>query len=136
MRLSNFANAGRLGPDHILIGARVLELDTILNEAFFVPDKIKELSETFRHNTPFPHLVVEDLFSPVLLELMYEDFDLLKKDDFLVYRNLNEKKLRTRPFSRLGHACELYYSTVNSARFINFLAGISGIDGLITDPGL
>jgi 2OG-Fe(II) oxygenase superfamily len=136
MLLSNFANAGRLGPDHILIGARVLELDTILNEAFFVPDKIKELSETFRHNTPFPHLVVEGLFSPVLLELMYEDFDLLKKDDFLVNRNMNEKKLGTRPFSRLGHACELYYSTVNSARFINFLAGISGIDGLITDPGL
>jgi hypothetical protein len=70
MLLNNFANAGRIGPDHIVIGGKVLELDTILNEAFFVPDKIKELSETFRHNTPFPHFVVEGLFSPVLLELM------------------------------------------------------------------
>jgi hypothetical protein len=78
-------SAGRLGPDHIMVGGRILELDTILNEAFFVPDKIKELSETFRHNTPFPHLVVEGLFSPLLLELLCEDFDLLKKDDFLVY---------------------------------------------------
>jgi Rps23 Pro-64 3,4-dihydroxylase Tpa1-like proline 4-hydroxylase len=67
---------------------------------------------------------------------MSDEFDLLKKEDFLVYSNMNDKKLGSRPFSRLGHACELYFNTVNSARFINFLAGISGIDGLITDPGL
>jgi len=80
--------------------------------------------------------VLEDLFSPVLLELMYEEFDLMTRDDFLVYSNMNERKLGTRPFVRLGHASELYFNTVHSAPFIQLLEQISGIEGLITDPGL
>jgi hypothetical protein len=57
--------------DHAIIGGRVVAFDEILNEAYFAPDKIKELSETFRHNTPYPHLIFEGLFSPILLELIY-----------------------------------------------------------------
>ena len=36
-----------------------------------MPSKIKELRETYKHNAPYPHLVFEGLFSPILLELMY-----------------------------------------------------------------
>jgi Rps23 Pro-64 3,4-dihydroxylase Tpa1-like proline 4-hydroxylase len=49
---------------------------------------------------------------------------------------MNEKKLATRPFSRLGNASELYFNTIHSGRFIDFLQQITGIAGLITDPGL
>jgi 2OG-Fe(II) oxygenase superfamily len=116
---SNLATASLFQPDHIVIGGRTLGSDEILNEEFFVPSKIVELSETFRNNKPFPHLVIEDLFSPVLLELINEDFDLLKKDELRVYNSMNEKKLGTRPYTRLGHASELYFSTIHSLTFIN-----------------
>jgi Rps23 Pro-64 3,4-dihydroxylase Tpa1-like proline 4-hydroxylase len=136
MLQSNLATASQFQQDHVVIGGRVLEFESILNEAFFVPSKIAELSETFKNNEPFPHLVFEGLFSPVLLELMYEDFNHLKKDELRVYNNMNEKKMGTLPFTRLGHASELYFQTVHSAPFINFLEQITGIEGLIIDPGL
>jgi len=136
MMQSNLASTRQFQPDHAVIGGRSIGFDDILNEAFFVPGKIAELSTAFKANQPFPHLIFEGLFSPVLLELMYDEFDLIKKDDFRVYNTMNEKKFGTRPFTRLGHASELYFQTVHSARFINFMEQITGIEGLVIDPGL
>ena len=130
------AKPDKFQSDHIVIGGKTLGFDEILNEEFFISSKISELSQTFKHNKPFPYLVLEGLFSPELLELMYEDFNYLENDDVRVSYTMNEKKISTRPFPRLGHASELYFNTVHSPKFINFLMEITGIKGLITDPGL
>jgi hypothetical protein len=61
------------------IGGRTLAFDQIFNEAFFTPSKIKELRETY--NAPYPQLVFEG-FSPILLELMYSEFDSIKWNDW------------------------------------------------------
>jgi hypothetical protein len=107
--------------DHVVIGGRTLGFDEILNDAFFSPAKIAELGETFRKNKPFPHLVIDGLFSP--------EFDLVRKDELQVYNNMNEKKLATRPFTRLRNASELYFNTIHSGRFSDFLQQITGIAG-------
>ncbi len=120
----------------MVIGGRTLGFDEILNDASFTPAKIAELREAFVNNRPFPHLILDGLFAPALLEAMYDEFDLLKKDQLQVYNNMNEKKLATRPFARLGNAAELYFNTIHSGRFIALLQQITGIGGLITDPGL
>ena len=67
---------------------------------------------------------------------MYEEFDCVKKDDFRIYNNMNEKKVGTLPFARLGDASRLYFNTVHSGPFVSFLEQITGIEGLIIDPGL
>jgi Rps23 Pro-64 3,4-dihydroxylase Tpa1-like proline 4-hydroxylase len=36
----------------------------------------------------------------------------------------------------LGHASQLYFSTIYSGRFVDFLEKVTGIHGLITDPEL
>jgi hypothetical protein len=136
MTQSNLATVRQFEADHVVIGGRTLGFDEILNDAFFSPAKIAELGEAFANNRPFPHLVLDGLFSPALLEAMYEEFDLLKKDQLQVYNNMNEKKLATRPFARLGNAAELHFNTIHSSRFVDFLQQITGIRGLITDPGL
>jgi Rps23 Pro-64 3,4-dihydroxylase Tpa1-like proline 4-hydroxylase len=136
MMQSNLAPVRQYQPDQIVIGGRTLGFDEILNDAFFAPGKIAELSETFKNNKPFPHLVFEGLFSPVLLELMYDDFDLLKSDELQVFNNMNEKKYASRPYARLGHASEVYFNTIQSGRFMIFLEQITGISGLITDAAL
>jgi len=64
-----------------------------LNEEFFAQKNIKKLRETFKTNTPFPHLVLEGLFSPKLLELMHSEFDNPKWNDWTHYDNTNERKL-------------------------------------------
>ena len=132
----NFAKVDQVQPDHVVIDGRTLEFDSILNESFFAPSKIAELSKTFKRNRPFPHLVFDNLFSPDLLELMIEDFDSLKRHELLHYNNTNEKKFGTRPFTSLGHASQLYFNTIHSAPFVSFLEQITGIGPLVTDPGL
>ena len=134
MTQSNLATVRQFRADHVVIGGRTLGFDEILNDAFFSPAKIAELGETFRKNKPFPPLVIDRLFSPALLECIYEEFDLVKKDELQVYNNMNEKKLATRPFTRLWNTSELYFNTIHSGRFIDFLQQITGIAGLITDP--
>jgi hypothetical protein len=136
MSQSNWTDAGQLQSDHVVIGGRTLAFDQIFNEAFFAPSKVKELSETFKHNTPFPYLVFEGLFSPVLLELMYSEFRILRWSDWRRFDSINELKLGSRPYCRLGHATQLYFNTVHSGAFIDILQQITGIEGLIPDPSL
>jgi hypothetical protein len=86
MLQSHFVNAGELQSDYISIGGRTLAFDQNFNEAFFTPSKIKELRETYNHNAPYPHLVFEGLFSPILLKLMHSEFDSIKWNDWKALR--------------------------------------------------
>jgi Rps23 Pro-64 3,4-dihydroxylase Tpa1-like proline 4-hydroxylase len=134
MTQSNLATVSPFQSDHAVIDGRTLLFDQILNAAFFTPRKIAELNETFNNNKPFPHLVIENLFSPVLLEMIYNDFDNLKRNELRAYNNSNEKKYASMPYATLGNASELYFNTIHSTKFITFLEEVTGIEGLITDP--
>jgi hypothetical protein len=136
MLQSDLVNAVQLQSDHISIGGKTLAFEQIFNEAFFTPGKIKELRETFSHNTPFPHLVLEGLFSPLLLELMYSEFDTLKWNDWKRYDTENEVKFGSRPYCRLGLAAQVYFNTIHSGMFVDLLQQITGIEGLLPDPAL
>lgn len=120
----------------MVISGVALGFDEVLNEEFFAQKNIKKLRETFKTNTPFPHLVFEGLVSPKLLELMHSDFDNLKWNDWTHYDNTNERKLVSNPNTRFGHATQLYFNTIHSGLFVDFLEQITGVEGLITDPEL
>lgn len=127
---------GRQLQDYFSIGGRTLGFSEILNEAFFTSNRIDELRDIFRHNKPFPHIVFDGLFSPVLLELMAAEFDDLRPEQLRRYNNINEKKIATKANCRLGTAAQLYFNTIYSGAFFDFLQRITGIEGLIPDPGL
>lgn len=122
--------------DHVVLGGRTLSLDKILNETFFVPEKVKELNKIFTRNVPFPHIEFEGLFSPLLLELMYSEFDSVKWNDWTRYDTKNERKLASRPNVRFGHATQLYFDIIHSSLFVDFIQRITGIPGLVPDPAL
>ncbi len=120
--------------DHVVIGGVRLNLNEVLNEDFLAPKKTTELAETFRAAKPFPHLVMEGLFSPQLLELIHADFDNLGWSNWIHYDNCHELKRGSMPNTRFGTAAQLYFSTIYSGPFLNFLSRVTGIQGLITDP--
>ncbi|VTZ50263.1 conserved hypothetical protein [Methylocella tundrae] len=122
--------------DHVVINGATLALDDIVNQDFFAPKRIAALRETFLNAKPFPHLVFENLFSPRLLEMVYADFDRLNWNDWRRYDNSNEFKRGSAPKTWLGHASQLYFSTIHSGRFVDFIEQVTGIHGLITDPEL
>jgi Rps23 Pro-64 3,4-dihydroxylase Tpa1-like proline 4-hydroxylase len=120
--------------DYICINGVKLSLNEIINEDFLTPKKIKELSETYSKNAPFPHLVFENLFSPKLLELMDRDFEALKWTNWRRYDNANELKRGSLPNTRFGSATQLYFNTIYSGIFLKFLTDVTGVNGLVTDP--
>jgi 2OG-Fe(II) oxygenase superfamily len=122
--------------DHVVINGMAIGLDEILNKRLLDLDEIGTMRDTFRTNSPFPHLAIENLFNPTLLELIHAEFDDVKWGDWRRYDNSNERKLGTLPGTDFGHATQLYFNTIHSALFIEFLERISGIAGLIPDPTL
>lgn len=122
--------------DRVVIGGVTLGLDEILNKALFAPEKVKAFSETFQKNSPFQHIVFEGLFAPELLDLMYSEFDRMKWSDWRHFDTTYERKLGTLPNTRFGHATQLYFNTIHSNVFVEFLQKITGVDALIPDPAL
>jgi hypothetical protein len=114
----------------------IICLDGIINDEFLIPSKLAELEKTFKNNAPFPHIVVDGLFSPDLLELMDREFDALTNEDWRLHYSKEEIKLGSRPNTRLGHATQLYFNTIYCGTFVDFLERITGIERLVTDPSL
>ncbi|WOJ90947.1 2OG-Fe(II) oxygenase [Methylocapsa polymorpha] len=126
----------RPNQDRVVIGGVTLALDEILNMELFTPDKVRAFSETFKNNKPFQHIVFEGLFAPALLELMYAEFDRQKWSDWRRFDNTHERKLGSLPNTRFGHATQLYFNTIHSGFFVEFLQKITGVEGLLPDPTL
>ncbi|HKU97541.1 MAG TPA: 2OG-Fe(II) oxygenase [Vineibacter sp.] len=115
-----------------------VELDTaqLIDPAQLADASVEAASKRFREAQPFKHLVFEGLFAPRLLECIHGEFDAVSRGDWERYDNRNERKLGTKPSARLGPAAQLYFDTIYSKRFVDFVGRVSGIDGLITDPML
>lgn len=131
-----FSATGGARGDQIIIDGVALDLNEILNNELFTSKKVAEFRDTFRKNTPFPHIVFEGVFAPRLLELVSSDFDRLSWSDWRQYDNTNERKRGSLPNTRFGHAAQLYFNTIHSSLFVDFLEKITGISGLVTDPQL
>ena len=72
MRLLN--RASKPG-DTVTIRGVSLPLAELVDRAFFQPERIEALRQRLQAAKPFPHLVIEGLFRPRLLELAAEEFD-------------------------------------------------------------
>jgi 2OG-Fe(II) oxygenase superfamily len=92
------------------------------------------LGGSFRRATPYPHLVIDDLFPPEMLRAMVTDFD-----GFLGWREFHgnlQRKHGTPPSVRLPPAVQNYFNLLYSGPFLRFLSKITGINDLIPDPAL
>jgi hypothetical protein len=122
--------------DHIVIKGCQIPFDSLLNHDLLNPKSVKLLAKRFSTNQPFPHIVIDGLFSPVLLELIYDEFDKPRWLDWREEISNNETKRGSLPGSKFGHATQLYFQTIYSSSFVSFLKNIAGIENLITDPEL
>jgi hypothetical protein len=130
------ASAAKAFGDQIIINGVSIGLDEIVDEAIFAPKRIEALREAFANAKPFQHLVIDGLFSPKLLELVLADFDRLNWSDWRRYDTQYEVKRGSAPKTWLGHASQLYFNTIYSGRFVDFLERVADIAGLVTDPEL
>lgn len=128
--------ANRESDNFVSVHGVRLGVDDLFNPELLTDDSIAALRERFEKAQPFKHLVIDGLFSPRLLECIHEEFDDVQGADWQRYDTRNERKMGTKPNSRLGPAAQLYFDTIYSKRFVDFFHRVSGVEALITDPML
>jgi 2OG-Fe(II) oxygenase superfamily len=124
------------GAAQVCIRGRTLDLDDLFRPAHFDAATLAKLGAKTRGAAPFAHLDVEGWFNPVLLELVFEEFDLFSSKDIRPNKSRYEATHRLSEGAHLGPATTLYFGIVNSGLFVALLSQLTGIANLLPDPTL
>ena len=124
------------GAAQVCIRGRTLDLDDLFRPARFDAATLTRLGAKTRGAAPFAHLDVKGWFNPVLLELVFEEFDLFSSKDIRPNRSRYEATHRLSEGAHLGPATTLYFGIVNSGLFVALLSQLTGIANLLPDPTL
>jgi hypothetical protein len=122
--------------DFISIRGVRLPRAELVDRSLFAPDQRERLHQKLLAASPFPHLVLENIFHPTLLELVAEEFDMLPSDDWADIKTEYESTRRSVLGVALGPASQLYFDIIHSGWFIDWLSSLSGVDYLLPDPKL
>ena len=95
--------------DYVLCHGVRIDFNEIINKDMLTPAGIKAMRQQFQTNAPFPHLVIDRLFSPKLLELMYAEFEDMKWNDWRVAATAEEVKRGSLPNATFGPAAQIYF---------------------------
>jgi len=108
------------------------------NGIFLDPKNAKKTGEKYNlqytTNHPFPHIVLDNLLPRAITEDLLANFpeQPLRKDKiFDGYYEFNKRQIS--PYYCKARATEIFMF-FNSAPFLQFLEGMTGIEGLISDP--
>jgi Rps23 Pro-64 3,4-dihydroxylase Tpa1-like proline 4-hydroxylase len=98
----------------------------------------EQLAATYRHASPYPHIAIDDFLPADLIAAIVANFpsDSAGKNPeeyALNYKGIQEHKRQVFP-NDCNAFCRDLFGFFNSAPFLQFLEGITGIDGLIADP--
>lgn len=110
--------------------------EDVLNHDVLSRPHVAGLQRSFAAAQPFPHVVIDNLFAPALLERIAQEFEQIRVGDWVRYDTPNEVKYGTRPTARLGPASQAYFDAIHRSAFIELLGAVTGIAGLIPDPSL
>ncbi len=123
-------------PDAVMIRGVRLPLAEMVDHRLFEPEQCARLREQLRSATPFPHLVIDNIFNPILLELVQEEFETLSSGGWLDIKSRYESFRRSVMGTRLGPASQIYFDVIHSGWFTSWVSDITGIPYLLPDPQL
>lgn len=102
-------------------------LDSLRNDA-------DSLRQSYATAKPYPHLVIDNLFQPELLDRLAADFPNSDQRDWLVWDTRNELKSTSRGIEGLSTFTQMFSLWLNSADVVKTIESIVGIDNLVGDP--
>jgi len=109
-------------------------MDQLVDASFFTPEATQRLREQLFAATPFPHLVIEGLFNPALLELVREEFDGHAAEAWKDVKSGYESTRRSQLGAALGPASQIYFNILESGWFTRWLSEVTATPYLLTDP--
>jgi Rps23 Pro-64 3,4-dihydroxylase Tpa1-like proline 4-hydroxylase len=98
---------------------------------------LESLRSAYKNAKPFPHVVIDDMFSASLLESLLTEMSTMKQAQWSrIEQDTRERTLRMRSAAELGPAGADMLRIVHSAPFLYLLSEITGVWQLIPDPYL
>lgn len=101
------------------------------------PDVISDsdaLSQHFKIEAPFPHVVVEDFFAREFVERLSAEFPAFEQGNHVGDNGQPGGKSTLEKVRGLGPAYRQLDQMIQSPAFLKLLSEITGIDGLLYDP--
>lgn len=94
------------------------------------------LRARYRSALPYPHIVIDDFLEPEVAQLAMKEFPDFDPDRWNNYLHINERKFSNTDPTTWGPTLQTLLEELNSPRFVRFVEGLIGVDGLIADPSL
>jgi len=107
-----------------------------LNDLDALEARLPELTAQYAAGEPYPHITLEGLLRPEVLEQVYAEFDAVPAETWTNYLHLNERKYGHTDPSTWGPTLRGVLDELSSDRFIAFLSAMTGIEGLQADRSL
>ena len=98
--------------------------------------QLPALSARYRSADPFPSIIADDFLSAPALKQALLEFPSTDSPDWMHYVHINERKFAQPKRELIAPKLLRIIDELNSRRFVRFLAGLTGIDGLLPDPSL
>ncbi len=98
--------------------------------------ELPELRERYRAASPFPHIVLDDVVRPEVIDDVYREFAAVPEDGWRKYVHVNERKEAHTDPSAWGPVLQDLLAALASDRFVAILEELSGHAGLQADLDL
>jgi Rps23 Pro-64 3,4-dihydroxylase Tpa1-like proline 4-hydroxylase len=100
--------------------------------------KLRNDSESFQKRyavgKPYPHIVIDDLFEPEILDRVVSEFPKAENRDWIDWNTDYENKATSKGIARLSMFTQIFSLWLNSSEFIEQIKLITGIEDLVPDP--
>lgn len=92
------------------------------------------LHKTYLANKPYPHIVIDDLFEPEILDRIVAEFPSSKNRDWHIWDTKHELKSTSKGINDLSTFTQLFCLWLSSSEVITEITKITGIDNIFADP--
>jgi hypothetical protein len=99
-------------------------------------EQVDEFHTIYRGAEPYPHIVLDNFLEPKALAMAIREFPPLDTTQWNNYLHTNERKFSNTDPNTWGPTLQQILNELNSARFVEFVGRLIGVDHLIADPSL
>ena len=99
-------------------------------------ESIPELATRYADAAPYPHVVLDGVVRPAVIEQAYAELAAIPDDAWTNYLHLNERKFANTKQDTWGPTLQALAEALTSERFVALLERLTEFDGLLADPAL
>lgn len=109
---------------------------TLLKDTITLEESTGQLLTRYKSARPFPHLVLDGLFSAEMLEELVAEIPSMDGKSWVHHNEKHLTKSNLRSAVELGKTGQQYTAFLHSAAFLYLISEMTGIWGLVPDPYL